>query len=192
QGEPLGRRVRFPGMDSETDPWAEVVGVVADTRQDGLAAEPAPAIHYSYRQRPYGTPMTVIVRSSLPAAAVLADLRAAIARVDRTIPFVGRPLGEVVERSLALPRIRSILLALFAGIALLLAAAGIGAMVAFAVAQRTREIGLRLAVGAPPGAIVWQCTLRIAGPVLAGLGAGVAGALGLGRLLRSQLFGLAA
>jgi predicted permease len=189
-GEPLGRRVRFPGMDSDADPWADIVGVVGNTLQVALAAEPAPAVYYSYRQRPYGTPMTVVLRSTLPSPAVLADLRAAIARVDRGVPFVGRTLSEVVDRYLAAPRIRSVLLALFAAIALVLAAAGIAAMVAFAVAQRTREIGLRLAVGAPPGAIVRQCTLRTLGPVLGGLTAGVAGALGLGRLLRSQLFEL--
>jgi putative ABC transport system permease protein len=135
--------------------------------------------------------MTVVVRSSLPATTVLADLRAAIARVDRGFPFVGRTLSEVVDRYLAAPRIRSVLLALFAAIALVLAAAGIAAMVAFAVAQRTREIGLRIAVGASPGAVVRQCTLRTLGPVGAGLAAGVAGALGLGRLLRSQLFEMA-
>jgi predicted permease len=190
-GEPLGRRVRFPGMDSDADPWAAIVGVVGNTLQVALAAEPEPAIYYSYRQRPYGTPMTVVVRSSLSPPAVLADLRTAIARVDRAIPFRGRTLSEVVDRYLAPARIRSVLLALFAAIALVLAAAGIAAMVAFAVAQRTREIGLRIAVGASPGAVVRQCTFRTLGPVLAGLTAGVAGALGLGRLLRSQLFELA-
>lgn len=190
-GNVLGRRVRFPGMESGEDPWATVIGVVGDTRQDGLADEPVPAIYYSYRQRPYGTPMTVIVRSTLPTAPVLADLRTAIAGVDRGIPFVGRSLTEVVDRSLALPRIRSILLALFAGIALMLAAAGIGAVVAFAVAQRTREIGLRIAVGAPPAAITREGIRRAAGPVLIGLTGGLIGALGLGRLLRSLLFELA-
>ena len=190
-GDAIGRRVRFPGMDSETDRWADVIGVVGDTRQEGLAAEPEPAIYYSYRQRPYERPMTVLVRSTRPAPAVLADLRAAIARVDRGIPFVGRSADEVVARSLALPRVRSVLLVLFAAIALLLAATGISAMVAFAVEQRTREIGLRLAIGAQPAAIVRQCVARTAGPVLAGLIAGVAGSLALGRLLRTLLYGIA-
>jgi predicted permease len=190
-GVALGRRVRFPGMDSDEDPWATIIGVVGDTRQDGLAVEPVPAIYYTYRQRPYDTPMTIVVRSTLPPTPVLADMRAAIAGVDRGIPFVGRSLNEVVQRSLALPRIRSILLALFAAIALLLAAAGIGAVVAFAVAQRTREIGLRIAVGAPPAAITREGVRRAAGPVLVGLIVGVLGALGLGRVLRGLLFEMA-
>jgi len=191
-GNAVGRRVRFPGMDWRgDDSWATIVGVAGDTRQDDLVDEPVPAIYYSYRQRPSARPMTVIVLSTAPTAPVLADLRAAIAGVDRGIPFVGRSLTEVVDRSLALPRIRSILLALFAGIALALAAGGIGAVVAFAVAQRTREIGLRIAVGAPAGAITREGVRRAASPVLIGLTVGILGALGLGRLLRGLLFEMA-
>ncbi|NOT07028.1 MAG: FtsX-like permease family protein [Gemmatimonadales bacterium] len=188
--DPLTQRVRFPGMDSSEDPWAAVVGVVGDTRQDGLAAEPSPAIYYSYRQRHTWRPMTFVVHSSQPAAAVLDDLKAAVARLDPGIPFTGKPWSVIVADSLALPRIRSVLLALFAAIALVLSAAGIAAVVAFAVAQRTREIGLRIAVGAPPGSITRDGVLRTARPVLLGLTAGVLGALVLGKVVRTLLHGI--
>ena len=190
-GDPLGRRVRFPGMDAGEDPWAEIVGVVGDTRQDGLEAEPVPAIYYSYRQRGSGWPVTIVVHSRQPMAAVLADLKALLARVDRGMPFTGKAWTEVVHESLALPRIRSVLLGIFAAIALLLAAAGIAAVVGFAVAQRTREIGLRIAVGASPAAITRNGVVRAARPVVVGLVAGVGGTLLLGRLASSLLYGLA-
>jgi predicted permease len=189
-GDALGRRVRFPGMDSSEDPWAAIVGVVGDTRQDGLAREPEPAIYYSYRQRPSGWPMAVVVHSSQPVDAVLEDLKRGLGALDRSLPFTGKAWAEIVRESLALPRIRSILLGLFAAIALLLSAAGITAVVGFAVAQRTREIGLRIAVGAPPSAITWNGVGRAALPVVAGLTVGVIGALVLSRLARSLLFEL--
>lgn len=189
-GDPLGRRVRFPGMDSDDDPWASIVGVVGDTRQDGLANEPAPAIYYSLLQRGTGWPVAVVVHSSQPTAVVLADLKARLTALDRTMPFTGRVWSDIVRESLALPRIRSVLLGIFAAIALVLAAAGIAAVVAFAVAQRTREIGLRIAVGASAGAITWNGVIRAARPVVAGLLVGVAGALALGRLAGSLLFEL--
>jgi putative ABC transport system permease protein len=189
-GDPLGRRVRFPGMDSSEDPWAAIVGVVGDTRQDGLANEPGPAIYYSYRQRGSVWPLTVVVHSSQPVAAVLADLKSRLAGLDRGLPFTGRAWTEIVHESLALPRIRSVLLGLFAAIALSLSAAGIAAVVAFAVAQRTREIGLRIAVGAPSKAITVNGVVRAARPVVAGLLVGVVGALALGRLAGSLLFEL--
>jgi putative ABC transport system permease protein len=189
-GDPLGRRVRFPGMDSSEDPWAAIVGVVGDTRQDALANEPGPAIYYSYRQRGSVWPLTVVVHSSQPVAAVLADLKSRLAGLDRGLPFTGKAWADIVHDSLALPRIRSLLLGLFAIIALLLSAAGIAAVVAFAVAQRTREIGLRIAVGAPANAITVNGVVRAARPVLAGLLVGVAGALALGRLAGSLLFEL--
>jgi putative ABC transport system permease protein len=191
-GDPLGRRVRFPGMYGEggEDPWATIVGVVGDTRQDALANEPEPAIYYTYLQRGSGWPITVVVHSTQPVAVVLADLKSRLAGLDRSIPFTGRPWTEVVRESLALPRIRSVLLALFAAIALLLAAAGIAAVVAFAVAQRTREIGLRIAVGASSGAITRNGVIRAARPVVLGLLVGVGGALLLGRLATSLLYGL--
>ncbi len=189
--DPLGRRVRFPGMDSGEDPWAAVIGVVGDTRQDGLEIEPVPAIYYSYRQRGSGWPLTVVVHSRQPVAAVLAELKTMLVRIDRGMPFTGRAWSDVVHDSLALPRIRSVLLGVFALIALVLSAAGITAVVAFAVAQRTREIGLRIAVGASPAAITRNGVVRAAGPVVAGVVAGVGGALLLGRLARTLLYGLA-
>jgi putative ABC transport system permease protein len=187
--DPLGHRVRFPGMDSGDDPWAAIVGVVGDNRQDALASQPEPAIYYSYRQR-LGWGHALVVHSSLPMASVLADLKSRLASVDKSLPFTGRDWSDVVHDSLALPRIRSVLLGIFAAIALVLSAAGITAVVAFAVAQRTREIGLRIAVGAPATAITMNGVVRAARPVIAGLVVGTAGALALGRLAGSLLFEL--
>jgi putative ABC transport system permease protein len=188
--DPLARRVRFPGMDSSEDPWAAIVGVVGDTRQDGLANQPEPAIYYSYRQRGSEGPIAVVVYSSQPVAAVLADLKSRLAGLDPGMPFTGRAWTEIVHESLALPRIRSVLLGLFAAIALLLSAVGIAAVVAFAVVQRTREIGIRIAVGAPASAITRNGVVRVARPVVAGLLVGVASALALGRLAGGLLFEL--
>ncbi len=187
--DPFGHRVRFPGMDSGNDPWAAIVGVVGDNRQDALVNQPEPAIYYTYRQR-LGWGHALVVHSSLPIESVLADLKTRLAAVDKSLPFTGRAWSDVVHDSLALPRIRSVLLGVFAAIALLLSAAGITAVVAFAVAQRTREIGLRIAIGAPATAITMNGVVRAARPVLAGLVVGVAGALALGRLAGSLLFEL--
>jgi putative ABC transport system permease protein len=134
--------------------------------------------------------MAVVVHSSQPVDAVLEDLKRGLGALDRSLPFTGKAWAEIVRESLALPRIRSILLGLFAAIALLLSAAGITVVVGFAVAQRTREIGLRIAVGAPPSAITWNGVGRAALPVVAGLTVGVIGALVLSRLARSLLFEL--
>ncbi|HEY6908771.1 MAG TPA: ABC transporter permease, partial [Myxococcales bacterium] len=182
----IGRRIR---LDSKTDgEWRTIVGVVADARERGLD-QPAPPVYYFAAAQAPPDQMALVVRGSAAAA----TLREVVARVDPTQP-VDRafPLAEVLSASLSQRRFPLELLGAFAALALLLSALGVGGATSYAVAQRTREIGLRMAIGASPAGVVTMvlgATLRVVG---IGLAAGAALSLGSARLLASQLYGVGA
>jgi len=188
--QPLGQRVRFGGMDwADDDRWATVVGVVGDVRQRGPGDDPVPAIYYTYAQRPQpGRTVQLLVEHSGPVPAVLDGLRALLARDAPMVPFLGEPLADQLESAVAGPRLRTAVLTGFAIAALVLAAVGLFGVVGFAVAQRTRELGLRIALGATAGKVVRAAI----GPSLLAVGLGLLiglmAAAGLGRLARGLLF----
>jgi predicted permease len=191
----LGQRMR---LCCGGDIWFQVVGVVEDVRQGGLDRPAGTEIYFLQEQltEAYGwaiRSMHLVVETPGDPGSLGPEVRRAVASLDPSLPVAAmRPMREVLERARARPRFLTTLLAAFSGVALLLAAVGTYGVMSFAVAQRAREMGIRMALGAEAGA-VRRLVLR-RGLVLAGvgLGLGVAGAWWLTGLLESLLFGIAA
>jgi putative ABC transport system permease protein len=185
---PLGKRLRFD--DTPKEPWFTVVGVVGDVRQLGLSHEPPPLLYLPYEQ--FVLPFTnVFVRSTLPTSDVAAFLRSQVLSIDPDLPVVDvMTLQSVMEKSVDDPRFRTILIGLFALLALILAAVGVYGLISYSVTQRTREIGIRVALGAQPRQVLAPVVRE--GIVLAasGIAIGLVGAFALTRLLASFLFGI--
>ena len=185
---PLGKHLRF---EAEGD-WATVVGVVGDVRQLGLAQEPPPILYMSYQQFPL--PFTnVTVRSSLSEAAVASVLRSQLSAIDPELPFGDiMTLQSVVDKSVDEPRFRALLIAIFAILALVLAAVGLYGLISYSAAQRTREIGIRVALGAQPRHVLAPVLREGAALALAGIALGLAAAAAVTRVLSAFLFGIGA
>jgi hypothetical protein len=185
---PLGHRLEIGNGRGAV---SEIVGVVGDVRQEGLDAAAAPTTYVPYAQAP--TPaFSVLVRSTRDPLALMLDVREVMRQIDRGIPpYRVLPMAAVVSASVADRRFPMLLLALFALIALFLAAVGVYGLLSYTVAQRTREIGVRLAIGAAPpqvARLVVGHGLRLAA---VGVTLGMAGALVLTRLLAAMLFEVA-
>jgi ABC-type antimicrobial peptide transport system permease subunit len=167
-----------------------IVGVVGDVRGFGLDQDPEPEIDFPYTQVPVSN-MAIVVRTDASKDALASAAKRELAALDPTLPMADvRSLDGLVSDSISQPRFYMVLLGVFAAIALLLAAIGVAGMMSFAVAQRTREIGIRIALGANRGGVVQlvlgeAMRLAILGVVLGGL---VAAALS--RAMASLLFGI--
>lgn len=187
--DPLGARLRFGSADSG-DPWFTIVGVVEDVREQELWRSGEPALYLAFRQAPRSG-LFFTVRSELRGEALLPAMRSAVWAVDPTLPIeeVGSLRGKMAE-SLVQPRFYTALLAGFAAVALLLAMAGIYGIVAFAVARRTRELGIRMALGARASRVLAAVIGRGMGLVALGIGLGAAGAVAATRLLASFVYGV--
>ena len=185
--DPVGRRleVGLAGIHGE------IVGVVGDVRDRHLDAEPGPEFYVPYRQVPINS-MSLVVRSRADdPAALAAPLRAAVQGLDKDLPlYQVRPMEHLVADSVARQRFSMTLLAAFAGLALALAAVGIFSVMSFLVAQRTHEIGVRVALGAQGGDILRLVLGQGMTLALVGIGLGLAGALLLTRVIRSLLYGV--
>jgi predicted permease len=183
----VGRRLKTGGAGSG---WCTVLGVVGNVKNLELGVEPRPALYLAAAQFPQAT-MSLLVRSDLPRAALLASLRRELAAADPELPLSEvRSLAEVLEGPAAQPRFNAALLGGLAGCALLLAAVGLYGLLSYWVAERTRELGVRMAVGAQAAdvlALVMGQGMRVA---LGGVAAGAVLAWGASRLLRGLLFGV--
>lgn len=187
-GDALGRQFRFD-EDSEEPPFT-IVGISGDVRQLGLKEPAPPLVYFPYTQFPLPF-TTVAVKSTLPEATVTNALREVLKGVDAELPAPeAMPLQTVVDRSLAEARFRAFVFAVLACIALALAAVGVYGLVSYSVAQQTREIGIRMALGASPRR-VWL-TIVVGAMTLAalGVGLGLAGAWVASRALARFLFGV--
>jgi putative ABC transport system permease protein len=189
--DPIGKRYK-PGAPGGKAPWFTVVGVVADVRHWGLNKPPQPEGFLPYQQDAQ-TDMYLVIRTSGDPKAVAAEARAAVYAVDPNQP-VGRveTMNQVVNESLAPQRLSAALLGSYGALALGLALVGVYGVMACAVTERTREIGVRMALGAQPGGVQAMVLRQAMLLVIAGLVLGIAGALALTRVLGSTLYGVRA
>lgn len=188
----LGRRVRMQNVDSVSD-FAVIVGVVSGVRHAGIARQPYSEVFFPYQQRPRRTySMTLVAESDLSLAAVAPQVREIVRQIDPGVPVRLERMEDRLGLQLAAARFRTRLLVGFAAIATLLAMGGIFGVVSYGVARRTREIGIRLALGAQRSAVRRLVLRRALVPVLIGAAAGVVGALLGGRLLTTLIFEVSA
>lgn len=184
--DPVGRRLTFDNGAT----WVTIVGVVADTRQR-LNAEPVDEIHQPLRSSGGLGSATVLIRTVASPAALMRDLREAVRRVDPQQPVTRiETLEQVRQNALVAPRLVATLLGLFAVLALVITAAGIGGVLAFTVSQRTQEIGIRMALGASRGDVLWMMLRQGLTLVVLGLVVGTLVAFYLTRLMGSVLYGV--
>ena len=181
---PIGSRVSF----DQGETWLDVIGVVQDVKQRGLSSETEAQVYTALSQSD-GLPGRVLVRTSGDPLAMAEVVRSTVRSIDPNQPVENiRTLDEIRGRHLATPRLTALLLALFAGLALLVTLAGVGGVIATSVAQRTQEFGLRMALGASQRAVLGGVLRQGLTLVVLGLGAGLAGAFAFGRLLETYLF----
>ena len=205
--DPIGRRLRpnlSASLGTSANPWHTVIGVAKDVKEAGVDRDAGTELYLLVDQpgpldgteRPWVTvapkTMNIVLRTELAAAALAPALEQAVRGVNPTIPMVGlREMDAVFDAAIGRPRLLAQLLGIFAGLALLLAALGVYGVLSFMVAERRREIGIRLALGATRRGIVALVVKQGLFMTGTGLAAGLAGALGVNRLFGSLLFGVA-
>jgi putative ABC transport system permease protein len=169
----------------------EIVGVVGDVKHLGLDEAEIPMFYTPHTQQPSYHTMTLVVRATGESAPLTSAIRRELSQVDAAIPlYQVRTLSRVLAASVSQPRLRAGLLTLFAGLALLLASVGVYGVVGYLVSQRTREIGVRLALGARAAEVMRMIVAQGMRPVIIGMAAGCGAALALSRMLASMLFGI--
>jgi putative ABC transport system permease protein len=184
--DPVGRRVSLNSGRS----WMTVVGLVNDTREYGLNEKPADEIYRAFAQTSPGG-ATLFVRTAADPASFARRMPELVHAIDSRQPVSQiRTLEAIRSHSLAPPRLTAMLVTLFAGIALIITAAGIAGVVAFSVNQRTTEIGVRMALGAPRSSVVQMIVRQGLMPVTLGLGGGLVIALLASRVVTRLLFGV--
>jgi putative ABC transport system permease protein len=184
--DPLGRRLER----GDKEPWRTVVGVVKDSKEFSVDNEPPISIYHPHEQIPIPT-MFLVVRSSSDPYQLVPSINKEIQSLDPEIPaFEIKTMTERVSESLARRRFSTFLLGVFAVVALLLAVIGIYGVIAYSVTQRTQEIGIRMALGAEPSAILKMILRQSLVLVIAGITIGLITAFGLTRFMSSLLFGV--
>src|SRR5215211_1880576 len=182
---PVGSRVSVDGRET----WATVVGVVGDVRQYGLEREALAQVYLPLSQTPAGLAGRLLVRTTGDPGAMANVMRNAVRSLDPNIPVENvRTLEELRSRYLATPRLTALLLGLFAAVALIVCLAGLTGVIATSVSQRTREFGLRMALGAQPARLLGDILRQGTMLVILGLAVGLAGAAVSGRVLTNYLF----
>ncbi len=191
---PIGEQIK-PALGARG--WCKIVGIVGDVRKYGPEFPIYPTMYYSYLQVPSADipliegSMMLVIRSSLPAKVLMGPVRRTVATIDSGTPVYNvRTMDELVSASMSRPRFDSTLFGIFGLLALVMAVAGIYAVISYSVTRRTHEIGIRMALGAQKGAVLRLVVSH--GMILASIGmaAGVVAALGLTRLLSTLLFGV--
>jgi putative ABC transport system permease protein len=187
----VGKRLRLVNSEQSNE-WREIVGVAGEVRYSGLDDPSEAAIYTPFAQTPFLW-ANLMIRTNVPPQSLIQSVRSAVKSVEPALePGSFRTMEELVSDSVSQPRLYTTLLGAFALLALILAAIGIYGVIAYAVAQRTHEIGVRLALGAQAADVLRMVLRQGMTPVLLGLGLGLAGALATTRLLVNQLFGVTA
>jgi putative ABC transport system permease protein len=190
--DPIGKRLKN-GSTTQEGPWRTVVGVVKDVRQNDFIAEPKMQMYFTYRQLRSLMPNALIVRTAIDPLSLATPIRNAIWAVDKDQSVANiDSMEHIVAGAVARQRFSMLLLAIFAGVALVLAAVGIYGVMSYSVAQQTREIGIRMALGAQRSDVLKMTVkqgLRLVG---FGLAIGLVAAFILTRVMASLLFGISA
>jgi putative ABC transport system permease protein len=188
-GDPLGERITFNGPDAAPEEWMEVVGVVGSVRHRELASDPDVEIYVPMDQAPFTNAAAIVLRTDGDPETLAEPIRQAVRAIDPSLPVYGLgTLEDVVAGSMAGERFSATLLGVFAGLALVLASLGVYGVLSYAVAQRTREMGLRMALGAERDGVLKLVLRQGMGLVVIGIGAGIVVALFATRFLRSMLY----
>lgn len=189
--DPVGKRIQTGVSYTRGDsPMLQIVGVVGDVRAESLASDPLPEAYVPHAQAPNHY-MSVVVRTSLPPQSMIPALRQLVWSLDKDLPLLDiKTLDEYVSDSIAPPRFVTLLFGVFAGLAFVLTAIGFYGVVSYSVAQRTRELGIRMALGAQRKNILGMVVQQGLALAVMGVAAGLAAALALTRLMASLLFGV--
>lgn len=190
--DPVGKRIGA-GRIQRPEDWIQVVGVVKDVRQFELTAEPRPQMYLSYRQAGFFAPRDLVVKTDVDPASMAATVRKTVWEIDKDQPVSNiKTMEEILLDSIARQRFSMLLLAIFAAVALILAAVGIYGVMSYSVAQRTHEIGIRMALGAQTGAVLKLAVGYGLKLVIAGIAIGLIAAFFLTRVMSTLLFGVTA
>jgi putative ABC transport system permease protein len=185
--DPIGKRMTF-GFPPKGKTSREIVGIVGDVRDVSLHQEPGPMMYVPYAQAPFWGAV-VVARTTLSTSSAANTIRQDVRSIDKDLPVTDiESMIDALSASVAQPRFGMFLLSLFGALALILAAAGIFGVISYSVSSRTREVGIRVALGAARGKILQLILSESAKLVLLGLALGIGGAIALGRFLRSLLF----
>jgi putative ABC transport system permease protein len=191
--DPLGKPIYMGAPDNRLFPRATIVGVVSDTRDGGLGSDPLAIVYIPLSVMPKWPAMSYVVRTAGDPTSVVSAARAVIRELDSNLPIRNvQTMDDVLATAVAPARWSSTLLGVFAGVALVIAILGVFGVLSFVVTQRTREIGIRIALGATPGHVRRMVVTRGLGMATLGLGFGLVGALWLTRFMESLLFGVTA
>jgi putative ABC transport system permease protein len=187
-GDPIGQRIKC-GFDS--DEWMTIVGVVGDVRQASPASTPGPELYMPLRQHPYAsTRVQMVIGTSVDPESLISAVRHAVRETSPDVAVKFTTLQASVDQSIAAPRFRMVLVSAFAGLALLLAVAGMYAVMSYGTSQRTSEFGLRLALGAEAGDVVRLVVAGAARLMAIGLALGLLLAAATSRVITAMLFGI--
>lgn len=188
--DPVGRHIKQGGSERPNNPWMTIVGVVKEVKYDGLDAPPEPTFYMPFRQNTLTTQYVVIGTNGDPAA-LAGAARKVVASLAPDVPIANvKTMNQLIAESVAPPRFRATLVALFAMFGLMLAAIGIYGVMAYAVSERTHELGVRLALGATAHDVVRLVLAESMTLTALGIVVGIAGALATTRLLGSLLYGV--
>ncbi|MFY9608912.1 MAG: ABC transporter permease [Blastocatellia bacterium] len=190
--DPVGKRVN---LGTPGSPWLTIVGVVNDVKHHGLTAGLKPEMYFLHSQHAYANPfgvwrpMMLAVRTTVDPLSVSGSVKDAVQTLDKDLPVARlQALDQIVSSSIAQARFAMLLMTIFSLVALAMAAAGVYGVVSYSVAQRTREIGIRMVLGAQPRQVLRMVIGQGMGPALLGVAIGLVGAFALTRLIQTLLF----
>jgi predicted permease len=187
---PIGRRVKPPG---DENPWLTVVGIVKDVKQGGLDSETGTELYFFVPQVAligyFPRTMNVVLRTEVPPASLTSTVRETVWSLDGSLPLSDQQtMGDVLYGSVARPRFVTLLLTIFAAVALSLAAVGTYGVMSYSVAERGHEIGIRMALGADPGGVLFLVLSEGIRLAVVGVAVGLAAAFALTRFMSTILY----